>query len=327
MLNMLPWKSALCMVLGAGLGLAGGSVSAQAFPAKPVRLLIGYAPGGSADLIGRALSQKAPEHLGRPLIIENVPGAGSRLAIQRAATSAPDGYTILLLSEGGLMHTARGAKLPYDLVRDLTAVSFVALGTNGLVVHPSMPVHSVKQLIALAQKHPGKLSYGSSGTGSAQHLTGELFSSMANVKLVHVPYKGGGPNAAAVAGGEIEMTFSTIPAILPFMNAGRLRLLAVTVANRVSFLPNVPTLHESGLTGFDYPSWYGIKAPAGVPPEIIARLSTVIGTIVNLPDTKAFLNKSGLDPHTNTPQQFNEFIRNQIVKSGKLAKMGGVSSE
>ena len=296
---------------------------------NPVRILIGYVPGGAADFTARLIAQRlqTPQQLGQPVIVESRPGAGSTLAIHRVATSPPDGYTLLLISEGGLVQSARGAKLPYDFERDLSPITFIAVGPQGLVVHPAVPARSVKELIALARRHPGKMSFGSSGNGSAQHLAGELFNLTAQTRILHVPFKGGAQSAVAVAGGEIEMAFATIPSALPFISSNRLRLLAITLPQRVSFLRDTPTLSEAGLAGYEYSAWYGVMAPAGTPPEIITRLHGAIGLAVNTPDMKELLNKGGLEPQTNTPREFAAFVKNQLEKSRRLIKLAGISAE
>ncbi|HTE15065.1 MAG TPA: tripartite tricarboxylate transporter substrate binding protein [Burkholderiales bacterium] len=302
---------------------------AQSYPTKPVRLIIGYVPGGAADFTARLIAQRLqmPQQLAQPVIVESRPGAGSTLAIHRVATSPPDGYTLLLISEGGLVQSARGAKLPYDFERDLSPISFIAVGPQGLVVHPTLPARNVKELIALARRHPGKLSFGSSGNGSAQHLAGELFNLTAQTRILHVPFKGGAQSAVAVASGEIEMAFATIPSALPFISSNRLRLLAITLPQRASFLRDTPTLNEAGLAGYEYSAWYGVMAPAATPPEIIARLNEAIGKVVNTADMKELLNKGGLDPQTNTPREFAAFVKNQLEKSRKLIKLAGISAD
>lgn len=309
-------------------GLSTG-VTAQDYPAKPIRIVYGYPPGGAADFTGRILAQRlqARESLGQPVVMESRPGAGSTIAIQRVATSPPDGYTLLLLSEGGLVQSARGAKLPYDLLRDLQPVALMAMGPQGLIVHPALPVKSVKDLIALARQHPGKLSYGSSGNGSAQHLAGELFNMMANIRTTHVSYKGGSQSSVAIAGGEIEMGFATIPSALPFISSGRLRLLAITLPQRVSFLPDTPTVAEAGLPGYEYSAWYGIVAPAGLPADIATKLNTAVSAIVKTAEVKEMFNKGGLEPYTGTPAEFTKFVNGQFDKASKLSKAAGTSAE
>lgn len=319
---------AVLAVLAAWM-LAASTVAAQGYPNKPIRIMIGYVPGGAADFTARLLASRlqTPQSLGQPIIVESRAGAGSTLAIRQVAAAAPDGYTLLLISEGGLVQSARGAKLPYDLERDLAPISFMAVGPQGLVVHPAVPAKTARELITLAQKMPGKLSYGSSGNGSAQHLAGELFNLTANTKILHVPFKGGAHTAVAVAGGEIEMAFATIPSVVPFIQTKRIRLLAITLPQRVSFLRDVPTLNEAGLAGYEYSAWYGVMAPAGTPSEIINRLNDAISKAINTPEMKELLNKGGLEPQTNTPHEFAAFVKSQLEKSRKLIKMAGIPAE
>jgi len=304
-------------------------VHAQNYPVKPVRIVIGYGPGGAADFTARLIGQKLqlPEHLGQPFIVETRPGAGSTLGIARVASAPADGYTLLLIAEGGLAQSARGAKLPYDLLRDLAPITHVAAGPYGLSVHPAVPARNVSELIALARKMPGKLTFGSSGTGGAQHIAGELLNMLAGVKTMHVPYKGGAQSAVAVAGGEIDMAFTTIPSAQALINSGRLRLIAISMDRRVSFLPDIPTLHESGLKGYDYSAWYGILAPTGTPREIINRLHGAIGAVVKTAESKELLNKGGLEPRTSTPEEFTQFMRNQMERSAKLFRFAGIKAE
>jgi tripartite-type tricarboxylate transporter receptor subunit TctC len=320
---------ALCVMSTHALAQPAATGVAQAYPTKPVRIMIGYVPGGAADFTARLLAQRlqAPQQLGQPVIVESRPGAGSTLAIRQVASSTPDGYTLLLISEGGLVQSARGAKLPYDFERDLAPISFMAVGPQGLVVHPAVPARNVKDLIALARRNPGKLSFGSSGNGSAQHLAGELFNLTAQTKILHVPFKGGAQSAVAVASGEIELAFATIPSALPFINTNRLRLLAITLPQRVSFLRDTPTVSEAGLVGYEYSAWYGVMAPAGTPVEIITRLQDAITKVINTPDMKELLNKGGLEPQTNTPREFAAFVKTQLEKSRKLIKLAGITAE
>ena len=311
------------------LSMAASLAHTQPYPAKSIRILIGYVPGGAADFTARLLASRLqmPQHLGQPVIVEARAGAGSTLAIRQVAASAPDGYTLLLISEGGLVQSARGAKLPYDLERDLAPISFLAVGPQGLAVHPAVPVKNVRELITLAQKMPGRLSYGSSGNGSAQHLAGELFNLTANTRVVHVPFKGGAQTAVALAGGEIEMAFATIPSVMPFLHGKRIRLLAITLPQRVSFLRDVPTISESGLSSYEYSAWYGLMAPAATPSDIINRLNEAVGKIINTPEMKELLNKGGLEPHANTPREFAAFVKSQLEKSRKLVKVAGIPAE
>ena len=299
---------------------------AQSYPVKPIRMVVGYVPGGGSDVIARLLGPKLFEQLGQPVIVENRPGASSSLATERVAKSPADGYTLLLVVAAVAIQPAL-RKLPYDLERDLAPVSMVASGAFVLVVHPSVPARNIKELIALARSHPGKLSFGSNGVGGSSHLAGELINVMAKVNIVHVPYKGGADSTIATVAGQIEMSFPVVVGLPPLIEAGKLRALAVTTAKRAALIPSIPTLNESGLPGYDLSSWYGVAAPAGVPRDIIAQLSAVIGKVVNTPEMKESFLNLGLEPQTNTPEQFAMFIHGEIAKNANVIKSAGVKSE
>jgi tripartite-type tricarboxylate transporter receptor subunit TctC len=301
--------------------------SAQSYPVKPIRMVVGYVPGGAVDFTARLLAQKLSESLGQQVIVENRAGAATAVATERVATSPPDGYTLLLIPTSTAVQSALRNNLPYDLKRDLAPVSLVCIGPFVLVVHPSLPARNVKEFIALARSQPGKLDYGSPGVGSANHLVGELFDLQAKVKLVHVPYKGSGEAVIAAASGQTPVSFPSVSGALPLLATGKLRPLAVTSAKRVSSLPSVSTLDESGLPGFDYFAWYGISAPAGAPKDIILRLNAALGKIVQMPDVKEALNKQGLEPQSSTPEQFAAVISREIEQTVKLIQLTGLKAE
>jgi tripartite-type tricarboxylate transporter receptor subunit TctC len=302
---------------------------AQSYPAKPVRLIVGFSPGGVADVTARLLSQKLTESLGHPVIVENRPGASGALATERVASSPADGYTLLAMTAADTVIPSLRAKLPYNLERDLMPVSLVAIAPFLLVVHPSVPVQDVKELIALARMRPGKLSYGSVGVGSTPHLSAEALKMMANVDIVHVPYKGGADNVIANSTGEVDMAFASIPSLLPLIGSDkpRLRAIAVTSMKRASLMPAIPTLSESGLPGYNRSSWVGILAPAGTPKEIVERLNFAIGKSVYASDMRQAFIKQGLEPQTNTPEQFATYIHGELVQNAKLIKFIGVNAE
>jgi tripartite-type tricarboxylate transporter receptor subunit TctC len=309
---------------------AGWSISdssAQGYPVKPLRMVVGFPAGGAADIIARMLAQNFSEHLGQPAIVENRPGAGSSIATERVAASPADGYTLLMLGASGAAQSALRARLPYDLERDLAPVSLVVTAPFVLVVHPSVPAHNVAELIALARSRPGKLNYGSNGVGAAIHLAAELFNWMAKTNIVHVAYKGSAEYVVAVAAGEIDMSFSTLTAVLPLLKVDKLRALAVTSAKRASLTPSLPTLGESGLPGYDRSTWFGVLTPAGVPKDIIAQLNAVIGKIVNTPEMSEAFSQQGLEPQTGTPEQFAALIRSEIAQNARLIKLAGVKPE
>ncbi len=313
----------LALALGVSACFSVIEVSAQDYPVKPVSMLVGFTAGGVVDTTARLLAQKLSEPLGQPVVVENRAGASGAIAAERVATSRPDGYTVLLISTTDTILPALNSKLPYDLERDLTAVSLVATGTFVLVVHPSVPARNIKELILIARSQPGKLNYSSPGVGTSSYLAAEFFNLMAKTKIVHVPYQGGADSIIAVAGGQIDISYPSIPSLRPFLESGKLRPLAVTSAKRASAIPAIPTLAESGLPGFDRSSWYGVVAPAAVPKQIIARLNAAIGMVVHTPDMKSALNKQGLEPQTNTPEQFAAFIHSQVTQNSKLIQTIG----
>ena len=307
--------------------LCSPSSYAQPYPTKPVKFMVGFAAGGAADITARMLAPKLSEMLGQQFFIENRGGSGGMLGTDAAAKSAPDGYTLLLMPAADTVQPAVRRKLPYDLERDFTPVSRVVYGPWFLVVHPSVPARSTREFVALARKNPGKLNYATSGIGSSAHMAAELMNSLAKVDVVHVPYKGIAEGITAVASGEVDMIFSSIPASLPLLNAKRVRALAVTTAQRTPLAPDMPTLNESGVPGYDRSGWYGVMAPANVPREIITRLNVAIVKIVNTPEMKAAFMKQGLDPATSTPEEFGAFIRSEIAQNVKLVKAAGIKVE
>jgi len=308
------------------IGSWSGAAMAQRYPAKPVRILIGFTPGGGADTVARILAQKLTEALGQPVTVENRAGAGGTIATEATARAPADGHTLQVISAA---EPAQGAlrKLSYDLPRDLAPVSLVATGAFMLVVHPSVPVRTVKEVIALSRAQPGKLNYSSAGVGGTPHLAAELFKSMAKTNIVHVPYKGGSDAVIATAGGDVDMTFNSVPAVLPLLTANRLRSIAVTSAKRAQALPAVPTIAESGLPGYDLSGWFGVLAPAGVPKDIVARLNGLIGSAVASAEMQDALAKQGLEPRASTPEEFATFIRREISRSADLIKATGAKAD
>ena len=300
---------------------------AQGYPSKPIHIVVGFAPGGNGDLSARTVGQKLSEALGQPVVVDNRPGAGGAIATELAAKSPADGYALLLMSNSDTIQPALRSKLPYDLERDFAPVSVAVVGTAVLTVHPSVPARNAKELIALARSQPGKLNYGTSGIGSSSHLMAELFSMMGNVKLVHVPYKGGAEFVIAIVSGQVEAGFPSVAAAIPLMDGHKLRAIAVTSAKRSASLPAIPTLNESGLQGYDQATWYGIVAPAGTAREIVARLNAIIVKGVNTPEVKAAFMKQGLDVQTGTPEQFSALIRSEIALNAKLIKLSGAKTD
>ncbi len=301
---------------------------AQNYPVKPIRLVVGFSPGGISDVLARLVAQKLSESLGQQVIVENRPGASGMIANERVARSPADGYTLLIIGGSSAILPALRAKMPYDLERDLAPVSLMAISPFVLTVHPSVPARNVKELIALAKSPQHKLSYATVGMGSPPHLMTELLKSMAKVDILPVPYKGGGDAVVALASGQIDMYISSVPSLLPLLEAGKIRLLAVTSAKRLSTLPSLPTLDESGLPGYDYANWTGVVAPAGMSKDIIARLNAEIGKVINNAEMKkSLINKLGMEPQTNTPEQFAAFMRDMLEKNAKLIKLIGLKAE
>ena len=273
------------------------------------------------------IAQKLSEHIGQPVVVDNRAGASGTLGKERVATAPPDGYTLLVMSSGDAIVQALLAKTPRDLEIAFAPITLAATGTYVLVVHPSVPVRNVRELIALAKANPGKLTYGSSGVGSSVHLAGELLKTKANVNMVHVPYKSSADSARATASGEVEFSFPGIPGALPFLNSDKIRALAVTSIKRVAMMASTPTLSESGVPGYDRYGWYGLLAPAGTPKEVISRLNSAISDVANLVEMKTALNQQGLEPQTNTPEQFAAFIQKEVAENSKLIKQIGLKAE
>ena len=301
-------------------------VHAQTYPSKPIRILVGVVPGGSTDVTARMVGQKIAEQLGQSVIVENRSGASGAIAAERAATSPADGYTLMAASAGDAVLPALRNDLPYDFQRDLAPIARLATSPYVLVTHPSLPVRTVKDLIALAKSQPGKLNYGSTGISGA-FLAGALFNQMAQISITPVPFKGGAEAAIANAAGQIEMNYPTITAALSFLSTGRLRALSVTSAKRSSLLPAIPTVDESGLPGYDRAAWVGLLAQSRVPREIITRLNGAVRTVLGSADLKDQLQKQGLEPLINAPEEFAAFIHREIEQNIKLIKFTGVKTE
>ncbi len=315
----------LCACLAARQSAA--QPAAQLYPSKPIRIVVGFVPGGAVDFTARLVGQKLSEALGQPVVVENRAGASTAIATERVATAPGDGYTLLLIPTSTAVQTALRTNLPYDLKRDLTPVSLVSIGPFVLVVHPSVPVKTPKELIALAQRQPGMLNYGSPGMGSANHLAGELFLLQTKVKITHIPYKGSGEAVIAAASGQAPVGFPSLAGAIPMIDSGRLRPLAVTSLRRASSLPNVPTLDETLLKGFDYVAWYGVAVPSSTPKEIVARLNAALGKIVLLPDVKEAFNKQGFEAQAGTPEEFTAIINREIEQTVKLIQITGLKAE
>jgi tripartite-type tricarboxylate transporter receptor subunit TctC len=294
------------------------------WPAKPIKWIVPFAPGGTTDILARTISEKLSQALGQPVIIENKPGAGGGVGADFTAKAPPDGYTIM----GGTISThainaSLYKSLPYDPVKDFAPITLIARVPNMLVVNPDVPAKNVAELIALMKANPAKYTFASSGNGTSQHLSGELFKAMAGVDMQHIPYKGSPPALQDVVGGQVTMTFDNITTAWPLAKAGKLRALAVTTAKRSAIAPDVPTLAESGLAGYEVGSWQGAFAPAGTPPEIVKRLNAEMVRIINLPDVREKLVGLGAEPVANTPEEFGALVKTEVAKWADVVKKSG----
>jgi len=316
------------------LGLLAGALAwlpnagAQEYPTKPIRLVITYPPGGNTDLVGRALALKLGEFMGQQVVVDNRGGAGGVLGSMITAQSAPDGYTIMLgTSAGMVINPLLSRKLTYDPVRDFAPVSMVVIVPQLLVIHPQLPVKNVRELIAFAKAKPGYLNAGSSGVGTPNHFGTELLKWLAGVDIVHVPYKGGAPALTDLLGGQIQMAFSSVPAVLPHIKAGRLVALGVGSAKRSPALPNIPTIAEAGVPGYEYTTWYGVFAPAKTPRTLIARLNAEIVKAMETPDIKDRFTALGGDPDPGTPEELRAYMANESAKWAKIIKAANIRVE
>ncbi|MGV3628561.1 MAG: Bug family tripartite tricarboxylate transporter substrate binding protein [Betaproteobacteria bacterium] len=319
---------ALGVLLACGDLPAGGNVHAQDYPVKSIRMVVPFPPGGFSDTYARIIGGKMYDSWNQQIVVDNRPGAGGNIGADIVAKSPADGYTLVMGTIGThAVNVSLFSKLPYDPIRDFVAVAFV-VGADGLLaIHPSLPAKSVNELIALARARPGMLTYASAGAGTTSHLAGELFKSMAKVDITHVPYKGNVPAITDLLSGQTTMLFATLPTVLPFVQAGRLRGLAVLGTARSAAAPDLPTLVESGLKGFDVSNWTGVFAPAETPAPVVGKLNTEIMRIMRLPDVQAGLPRQGLTFVPGTPQQFGAFVSAEKDKWGKLVKAVGLRAD
>jgi len=306
------------LILSAG-SIAAGIAHAQNYPVKPIRMIIALAPGGGVDTTGRFIAQKLHEAWGQPVVADNRPGAGGTIAADIVAKAPPDGYTLLMTS-AGISITPSLMKLTYDPKTDLLPVTLAVVSPGVLVVHPSVPVKSVKELVAFAKARPGQLHYASPGAGTVQHLAAELFKLQAKVDMLHVPYKGSGQSIVDLIAGHVHLNFDSVPPVLPHVRSGRLRALAVTSEKRFSILPDIPTVNESGVPGFDLSTWWGLVAPAAVSKDIIARLQTETVKVLREPGVKEKIAFAGADTVGNTAEEFAAFIRVERAKYARIVK-------
>ena len=316
---------ASAVVLGAGL-LGGTSALAQAYPTKPVTIIVPFAAGGTTDILARIIGQALTAELGQSVVVDNRAGAGGNIGGQAAAKATPDGHTLFMGTVGThAINASLYKKMPFDPVKDFAPLTRVANVPNLLVANPAQPYKSVKDLIAYAKANPGKVNFGSSGNGSSIHLSGELFKSLAKVDMQHVPYKGSAPAVTDLLGNQIGIMFDNMPSAIHHVRSGSLVPLAVTTAKRSPELPNVPTIAEAGVPGYEATSWFGMFAPAGTPAPVLAKLNAAIVKVLAQPDVKKKINEQGAEVYSETPEQFAAFIQAESVKWGKVVKESGAS--
>ena len=316
----------LLVALATGLA-AATAAPAQTYPSKPVHIVVPFAPGGPADLYARVLGEKLQASLGQSFVIEDKPGGGSIVGTDAVAKSAPDGYTLLMMSNTHTVNESLIPDRPFQLLRDFVPVAPVNYSDLVMVVHPSVAAHSLREFIALAKAKPGSLNYASSGPGTPYHMAGELFKSMAGLDIVHVPYKGSSGARTDILGGQVQMMFDAITTMAPNVRAGKLRALATSGRARSSVLPEVPTLSEAGVPGYEAVIWLGVMAPVGTPRTIVEKLNTEIQRIVNAPETKAAWEKQGAAAMSMTPEEFGRFIREDIEKWARIVKISGAKPD
>jgi tripartite-type tricarboxylate transporter receptor subunit TctC len=314
-------------VLGLLLALFGAVAAAQDYPAKPVRLIIPFPPGGSNDVVGRMIAAQLGERLGKGVITDNRGGAGGLIGTEIASKSPADGYTLLLISVAYAFNVSIYEKLPYDPVNAFAPVALLGNGPVVLAVWPGLPVNSVKDLLALAKEKPGQLNYASAGIGSFQHLASALFKLQSGVDIVHVPFKGGGPAMVDVMAGNTQIAIGSLIQILPQIKSGRLKVLGVGSAKRIAAIPDVPTISEAGVPGYEATNWWGILAPAGTPPAVIQRLNREFGVILASAETSKRFETEGAEAQTMSPEEFGRFIAAETVKWSKVVKEAGIKAE
>lgn len=317
----------LFIALFAAQPLQAAQNEAQNFPQRPIRLIDPYAPGGGSGVVARLVAVKLSEAWGRQVVIDNRPGAAGAIGTELAMRAVPDGHTLMMGTSGSIAISPNMNKVPYDPVRDFIAITQTSGQAMLVVAHTSVPVNSVKELVALAQAQPGKLTYASSGSGGSGHLAVELFQSIARVRMTHVPYKGSGPAVQALVGGESQIGFNNILAVLSYVNAGRLKGIAVTSPKRAPAVPNLPTLAESGVTGYEAMSWNGMFAPAKTPRAIITKIHAEVVKALNSPDVRDKLVAMGSDPVASTPEEFAAYVKSEVARWGKVIRDNNIRTE
>ena len=321
------YAATMLLTLAALAGAGAESACAQSYPVRPIKLVVASSPGGGSDILGRLIAQKLTELLGQQMVVENRAGASGIIGVDLVAKSPPDGYTLILTQTSLAINPSMIKKMPYDALRDLAPISEIVAAPNVLVVHPSVPAKNVKELIALAKSKPGRLVIASPGQGTSPHLSAELFKVMAKVDMEQVPFKGSGLGMISLLAGEVSVAFPTTPTIMPYMRSGKLRPLGVTSAKRAKVLPDVPTIAESGLPGYESIQWYGILAPAGTPRPVIDRLYKEISRVLHMPDMQERLAAEGTEVVDGTPEVFAAHIKAETEKWAKVIKAAGIKPE
>jgi len=322
-----------CLALAALLAAATAAAqtastgSGQAYPVRPVRMIVPFAAGGNTDITARAIGAKLSEVFGQQIVVENRTGGATNIGTELVAKAPPDGYTILMGGATNAINMSTQAKPPYDTLRDFAPVILCVKGANVLTVHPSVPAKNLKELIALARARPGQLNFASSGLGSSNQMAGELFKMMANINIVHVPYKGNAPALTDTMAGHVEMMFSGVPALIPHIQSGRLRAIAIGSLKRFTAIPEVPTFDESGVKGYEATTWFGLMAPVKTPKEIVARWNIEVGKILASPDLKGRFINEGLEPMGGTQEEFGKFIRSEIEKYARVVVATGMKPQ
>jgi tripartite-type tricarboxylate transporter receptor subunit TctC len=320
-------KAAVTYLATLAVALSAQPASAQAYPEKTVRIIVPYAAGGNTDITARAIAGKLVDVFGQQVIVDNRPGGATNIGSELAAKARPDGYTLFMGGASNAINMSLFAKPPYDTLRDFAPVILCVKGANVLSVHPSLPAKNLKELIALAKAKPGQLNFASSGLGGSNHMAGELFKVMAGVNIQHVPYKGNSPALSDTVGGHVEMIFSGVPALIPHIQSGRLRAIAIGSMKRFSAIPEVPTFDESGLKGYEATTWFGLMAPSKTPRGIVARLNGEVGKILASPDLNSRFVNDGLEPIGGSQEDFAKFIHDEIAKYARVVKTAGLKPQ
>ena len=314
--------SSTLFVLAVGEVIAPGAW-AQAYPTKAIRIIVPFPAGGTSDILSRAVGQKLTEQWKQPVIVDNRPGASANIGAELLVKSPPDGYTLFCASTIHTINPSLYSKLAYDPVRDFAPITLIAATSQVLAVHPSVPVKTVKEFIDYAKKHSGELNYSSAGNGSQPHLTAEMFKARTGINIVHVPYKGAPPAMSDLLAGHVALTFATSPSAVPHVKSGKLRALGVSTAKRIAALPDVPTIDEAGVPGFEASGANGLVGPAGMPPEVVAKLNAAVVRIVREPAMSKFLSEQGADPWTTTPSEYGAYLKSEVAKWAKAVKDSG----